>query len=349
MIIHFSSLSFEQKIIWVFFLIEVVLVTLLIIESYAVKIWFLIKASIKKKRIVAIKDYYKSKNTNHPTPYLKKLDLIFAELEQTAFLSDQEKEEYIKQRLLPRTRAFIKSKNFFKRFYLIKSYDYHITKEDIPNLLLLIHDQRPIISINATRLSHDLVDSSIYQAIIERIADLDWVTQKLYIAQLPKNDTLLDVLKNNMIKSSSYKFKSLCYNIVYHCGSREDFYDLAQTDVDRLDKQCQLSAIRVLAQSNPEKAKNKLLELLKSSNWLVRNTAIQSLIQIKALESINDLAQCLDDENYWIRANSIIALSNISDEGRLLVKDYLRSEEARHQPLASYFLDTNRADKKDYL
>ncbi len=214
--------------------------------------------------------------------------------------------------------------------------------DDASNLIQLINDERPIISINATRLSNVLVAPSIYQAIIEKLTSIESALQKLYISQLPQNDVLLNVIKNNLINTKSNTLKKLYYDVVYSCGSREDFYDLAQLDIESLDKECQLAAIRVLAQSDPEKAKNKLFSLLKSNDWLIRNSVIQSLVKINISESLDQLAQCLNDESYWVRVNAMKGLLNIGEEGRLIVTEYMVSNEARFQPLASYFLDIQK-------
>jgi hypothetical protein len=346
MMLNLDISSVEQKVAWMFFFIEIGLVTILMVESFAAKIWLSIRNVNKRQQAQHLINYFKAKNFDTPPPYLKKIDLILLELNKTILLSDEEKKSFVKKYVLTSTRPFIETANFIKRYYLIESYNYYVGPEDLANIIELIKDKHHIISLNALQLSHMLVDAGVYKAIINKLAELDWTTQKLYIAQLPKNevllDVLIDVLKNNMGNHESNRLRALCYDIAHHCGSRQDFYQFAEVDAGCAHIECQLAAIRILAESDPAKAKNKLFSLLKHNNWLVRNSAIQALGQINVPESIDRLAQCLNDENYWVRVNSTKALLNIGDEGKTLVTEYLASNEARFQQLASYFLDIKK-------
>lgn len=342
MILNENTFTMGQHIVWIVFLVELFLITLLVVESYVAKIWSLVTHKKQKRKIQAIRAYFENKNMTMPPPYLADLSLLFSELRRTTALSEDEKRSFVQRYVAPYTKDFARTRNYQKRFFLLESFSYYITPEDAPVILRLIQDERSIISINAVTVGIRLVDALIYQAIIERLSNLDWATQKLYITHLSKSDVLFDILKSNLTHSKSNWLKSLCYDIAYHCGSREDLFSLAEKDIDSTNRECQLAAIRVLAQSSPEKAQPKLLELIKSSDWLVRNAVIQALIQNHAPGVIHELANHLDDANYWVRVNSTIGISNISGEDSSFVKNYLVATDAHPQPLASYFLDTKR-------
>lgn len=346
MILNLNISSTEQKIVWAFIVIEVVLVTLLIIGSYLSKAWFMINNVREQKKAAKIRAYFENRDIKTPPPYPENSGLIFSELSKTSMITEQEKRDFVKYHMIKRTRRFINSKSFIKRYYLLESFDYYITMKDKPILIQLIKDTRHIIGSKASRLANVLIDKSIYQAIIEKISELDVSIQKLYIAQLVKNDTLLRVIENNLNNTDVKALRKLYYDIAYHCGSDQALYNLALIDVDHSDGECQLAAIRVMALSDPEQAKNKLFTLLKSNDWLIRNSVLQSLMQIKIPESIDELAKCLNDENYWVRINSTKALLNSGDEGRRLLTDYQASNEARFKTVAAYFLDIQKIKEK---
>ncbi|HAT7958728.1 TPA: HEAT repeat domain-containing protein, partial [Legionella pneumophila] len=216
---------------------------------------------------------------------------------------------------------------------------YSISVIDISNLIKLIKDDRYIICSNAIKTSNSLIDGSVYQVIIEKLKDIDRFTRKIYILQLQKNDILIDTLNNNLISTQDISIKELCYEIIYQIGASFHFFQLAMKDVEETKGECQLAAIRVFAKSNPEKAKDTLYSLLKSQNWLIRNTVIQGISDVKTPETFDELVKCLDDNNYLVRTKAAKSLSNISDESRSLLIKYEENDSSRFQDIATYFLD----------
>lgn len=335
-------LSFEQKIVITFLVLELVTVTVLVLLTYVFKLYFSWEKRSNHKKRAKILNFLTKKEKNIAPPYLHQPNLWLKVLGKTDQISHEEKSQIISEYLLDRVRANISSRNWLKRYYLVKAYQYAITPYDKDTLMKLINDELPIISLSAVSVSYALSSEEIYQAIIDKLLMLDAPTQKIYISSLTRDTALLSLLKKTLSISPSTELKQLCYTILSAIGPNQSFFELAKEDTKENNMECRLSAIPVLAEADPEKAMPMMKELLQDSNWLVRNKVAHTLSLLHHPKSLPLLADCLSDENRWVRVNAAKGLAQLGDEGKLLLAEYKGMDESVEPSLAAYFLEIQK-------
>lgn len=331
--------SLEQKIVIFFLLLEVGIVTLLVFLAYGMKLYEVIKGKKDKRKLAKIKA---ALNNKKAPPYLERPDLVFIAFNEMKQLTLSGKAKVVSEHLIKPLRRNINDDHWMKRYYLLQAYQYYIEDKDKDNLIALIEDDVPIISMDAMGLSHNLPDPDIYDVIIYKLSTLGPMSRKIYINQLRKTKVLLNTLKSTLSDETSKKTKQICYKILEHLGPDESFVDLAKEDVKQSDLELKLAAIPVLACSENTQSLKILMELLKDENWLVRNKVVQALGGNPSSSTLNLIADCLNDDNLWVRISAAKALLKQGDEGRLLLTEYSGSTEVREPSLAAYFLDIQR-------
>ncbi|HRD70307.1 MAG TPA: HEAT repeat domain-containing protein [Legionella sp.] len=340
--INLALLTTEQKAILFFILIEVLIVAVFVIASLIAQI--LLQYNFRKqKKIGTLDEYFLNPERKLPT---KNFELIFLRLRESQ-LPPQKKDDFVAKNLLKHLRKFINSRSWIKRYFLVEGYGYAMENEDKENVIRLINDKNIIISLNAMLLNNELKDPDIYKIILGQLSKIDQTTRSLYFNLMKPNKILKQVLNKIIEHSDNSLMKKVCYDIIYHLKMGNDFYDLALRDIEQTDRNCQLAAIRVLGYADPEKAKHKLFDLLKSNNWLIRNSAIQSIKDLNVSGTLDELYKCLNDENYWVRVNATKKLMAFGKEGQDLLNQYKNASDSQYKEVATYFFGIDNLKEKE--
>ncbi|WP_133131250.1 HEAT repeat domain-containing protein [Legionella yabuuchiae] len=336
----------EQWIVIIFLTVEVVLVTLLVLSTYGMKLYYSLKEKRDLKRLEALKHYLKESKKDMPPPHQQHPQLILKAIAETKALNSKEKAKLVERYVLPVARPFYDSKHWIKRYTLLEAYSYVVLDEDKKRLCALIEDELHIIRVNAVHVVLKLSDKELFRKALNQLQKEGDLPNKIYIAQVEPNELLMRFLKEELEQTKDVDRKILCYRILEHLKPSEEIFELALRDLSSEKMECQLAVITVLAEANPDKAKYKLLELLNHPHWLVRNKAVRALGNLQIKDTMQAIAHCLNDDVRWVRINAAKALLQFGEQGKELLSHYKESKESYQPSLAAYFLDVQTMKEK---
>jgi len=341
-------LSKGQLVIISFIILEFLLVFLFILLVYVTKLFFLLRNVYVKNRIkknTYLLNKYKKDGDYRPFYKIRSADLLLPLLNQTD-LSREQKIELVKKIILPKTLQYQHSRNWQKRYRLLVSLKYYLKKQFYPNLILLIGDSIPIVSIEAAKLGSSVNDRRVYKAILETLLQCDHTNQAIYIDNLHKNKAMLPFLLEQLKQHSNSQLKKIIYDLLLHIGCDASFYEVARDDSIHGHRNMRLAAIRILPYTDIKKAGDILRPLAQEEDWLVRNIAVQSLGVLGDDRYIPDIIKLLKDPVWWVRVSAARALVQFGEIGLRILKNYEMDAPDTFTDYAEYFHKLKQLKKK---
>ena len=330
-----------------FIFIEFIIVSIIVIITYLNHSYFLIKHRLDSHKLQKLNKLFSlMQDAGKPLklPYLNQTELLLQALSDwdnhapPSKAWQEIKTAFIKEQMLPVAIQYIAAKNWIRRFFLLRCFEYVIDAQYEPELIRLIKDTVPLISIRTTPLILLSPTKALINALIDKIYQSHQRFQKLYLVQLHASPLLYDVILEKLQESHDPKLRHLCYRILKQIGVTQIFYAEILKDVNSTDFELKLSAIRILGEAEPKASASILITLLKDPNWVVRNNTLQSISQTKNPELLKYVVAALDDESWWVKINAAKVVSNLTEAERntLNIDEKYRQYQAFDEP--QYFL-----------
>ncbi|KTC66310.1 HEAT repeat (plasmid) [Legionella adelaidensis] len=333
-----SGFTVEQKIVYIFLLIEFTLVTAVILGTYITRFLVLHIHSREKKQLQIIEKYFQDKTNYKTPPFLTKPELYIKYFKRSDALTAQEKSDFVANYLINKLRKLARSYNWVNRYNLVEAYHYYIDQGDEGKIIALIDDKLSIVSLNAIRIGCTLESDRIAEKILQKLEGFDRFTQKIYIAQLHYSEHLLNFIYNKLRTPAYSPVKFICYRILRQIGLEKRFYPFAMRDLAHFPREGKVAVIPIIALADPHMGKAVLLQLLNDKDWLIRNAAIKALGKLKDKETVPAIVPFLNDPILWVRVNAAKALVNFKEEKEVLIGNELLQHTAWPH-LAGYFID----------
>ncbi len=322
-----------------FIILELALIFSFILLVYTSKIFFLLRNYTVEKKLREFTDclneYQKSNNCSRLNKK-NHMDLLLSLLKKTT-LSQEQKIKLVQQVILPKVLNYQKSKNWKKRYQLLSALKISLEEMHYSNLIHLINDSAPIVSIEAVRLGSSCNNWPVYKTILEKLLHCDHTNQLIYIDNLHKNKAMLPFLRDALTSQKDSQLKKIIYDLLLHIGCNDSFYQATKDDSIFGHRNMRLAAIRVLPYTNKAQAGSVLEDLVCEEDWLVRNIAVQSLGVLGDERYLSDVIKLLADPVWWVRVSAAKALVQFGDSGLQALKDYEVQDPHVFSDYAEYF------------
>jgi hypothetical protein len=131
---------------------------------------------------------------------------------------------------------------------------------------------------------------------------------------------------------------AVCLDILSTKISGHDLLSLAIKEIQSIDPDCRLSAIKIFSNTPSEKSKKYLTKSLSDANWKIRAEAAHGLGQISAYSSLPELTHALQDPEWLVRLQAATALKSMGKEGREVLYRQSSHQNAEAYEIAKYIL-----------
>ena len=109
--------------------------------------------------------------------------------------------------------------------------------------------------------------------------------------------------------------------------------------LDSQDLEIRLAACKAIGSIGDTSGLSGIIPYLKDSAWQMRAQAAKQFGRNGFTPAIPDLLKCLEDRAWWVRLNAGEALSLMGKEGKIALKNALKSEDRFARDMASQWLD----------
>jgi len=109
--------------------------------------------------------------------------------------------------------------------------------------------------------------------------------------------------------------------------------------LDSQNLEIRLAACKAIGSIGDPSGLSGIIPYLEDSAWQMRAQAAKQFGRNSFTPAIPGLLKCLEDKAWWVRLNAGEALSQMGEEGRIALKEALKSEDRFARDMASQWLD----------
>lgn len=337
--------------------IEFALVFAFVIFTYISRyFWDQVNSRNTKRSDILRKELNEAQKESHAKKlsYPNRIDLIvplLQEIDEKIGKTDTRWEtvrtEIIKEQLLPKARHLMRKRNWLYHYYLCILLNYYFEPQDEALIVKLIQDKSIVVLINAIPVAIKFGSAKVLRTLVERISTERTHVQRMLISDAFRTPKLLEICAKILHTSHEAYLRKTCFILVNQVGPTRDFFELAQRDIYANELELRLSAIRVLAKSDPEKAVPILKSFLNDPIWQVREVSLTHLAPYADQGSFDTIAGMLHDPVWWVRYRAGLALLHYKKAGEDMLAKISESPTDKYAALeAKYILLRNRPQEE---
>lgn len=199
----------------------------------------------------------------------------------------------------------------------------------------LMDDQHPAVRTAATRCLTRLNDPALVALLLDRLPTFPPFIRAALTVTLRDvaHITLPEILRRLERPATSDELETWV-NVVEVLGSPEAYATLARL-ASHPEAAVRLAVARALKRQFHADASNVLVDLLRDEDWRVRAQAARSLGALAAHETTPLLAAALADPAWWVRFRASLALAQMGETGRRVLRESRRARDRMARDMAS--------------
>jgi hypothetical protein len=334
---------------------QVIIVMLLLLFSYAIKIYAYYKerhiARITRDISKILTDSISNKEgltAQRLLPYKNQNIILLDIIEQwdTNTPSDAWtiiREHIIQTIILPKARIFAKSGQWYKRYIACLSFQLSLTKQDENQIKILVNDSVKLISINAAILAMRYHSKDMLDAVIDYFSSDRRVQQSLVSQVIAGADAAIIPLIIERIKREKNPYvKAFCYRLLMQLPFSSESIDTVDQDVNSSTQDLRLSAIDYSFHHDSKASTTLLMRLLKDEHWEVRAKSAKLLGKTGDPSFAAALEDGLKDREWWVRINTAEALVALGKKGLSILKRQSPDIDQYAYDIATQVININR-------
>lgn len=232
--------------------------------------------------------------------------------------------------LLPRASRFASSYSWVKRQLAARSclLSPHLANTAVVSKLL--GDARYLVRVAAAVCVTKMSSQELFFRVIKMMSE------ETSLAQFPYRDALIQVneekyewIASLLSTVADNKIRAICLDILtarYSSG----LFSLVKPFMNSEHRPCRLLAIKALGSIHSEEAIEILIGHLDDSEWEIRAESIIAMQKLYVTRTIPRIKKLLHDPIWWVRLQAALALKNFGQKGI----DILTSEDLKEEPKA---------------
>lgn len=321
-----------QTIAQAFIIIEFILIALIVVAAYLLKALFYFRGRLRLQYISQIEAYFKdllAQNKSYKPEQFKQgwhqielivpiLNKLTAEHNSTAW--KRILHEFCHLTLLPLGRLSANHENWALRFYAAQAFGLYSERCDDDTIIYLLNDPIPLVfyaSLHPALLSHS---ERCINAIISRLSRENWITKSLFLQAFENAPTTTRfIVERYLMQAVEPQVRATCYNILLEFPMGKIRWDM-KNDLGSKFINLKLSSLKYLAHVDKKGSIPILINLLHDPLWEVRTVCVRLLGELKAIEAIPSLAQCLSDQDWWVRLAAAQSLHGFGQKGDAILQ-----------------------------
>lgn len=323
------NVSYRLLVIIIF--AEFAAVALIIVATYILKFYFLLK-NIKKQRLkIKIDNYFKillkeNYNTKKFSKRWHKIEILLPIIQKLNKTSNQNwpelKDKLFHEVLLPQARKNAYSWFWLNRYMAIQVFVQKIETKDDGYVIKLVNDRVPIVALNAIPLAIKSNSEIAINIVIDKMAKERRLAQGIFLKEFKNSQaTVVPIIEKRLKTEKDPYVRATCYKLLKSFPKKYKIIPKnIKKDINSKTLELSLNSIKYLNHLNKKDAEPILNVLLKSKTWQVRVAAIQTLADFKDKKYIHEIANSLEDPNWWVRFNSATALKQYGEPGLKVLK-----------------------------
>lgn len=249
------------------------------------------------------------------------------------------KHSVAEQYLLPLARTYVKSYSWVKRNFAANSFALVPLFEDMKDILLLVDDQKFLVSSIAAIAALELEQKESLIKIIRKMSETKGFAHCYYrdlILQqfTPKNALLVEKIASECKEESIHL---ACLNLLV--GKSLDFsFPFVWDDLQSENRDIRIAAIKLLVRYPQEMGLSLCLKWLEDPDEQIRIEAIKGLEYFRTPEIFKRLTNCLSDESWKVRSQAASTLKKLVPQGIEILKSQDPTQNPRAYEVAQYTL-----------
>jgi HEAT repeat protein len=222
--------------------------------------------------------------------------------------------------LFPIARKEAMSPWWTKRNWALRCLSLSPRKQDEIYFLNFLCDPATHNRFSAIKPLLQIGSASSLNVIVEVMEDENRHTQAVYLAMTRfGGEHFYEAIRERLKREHDPAAKRVCIDILSDSLENSDIFLIKRSLFDQ-DKSLRLTAIRCLGKLEMHHSTQLLINFLEDDLWEVRSLVAKFLGSRKAYQAIPLLLENACDKNWWVRLNSIQALFDMGDSGRLALE-----------------------------
>lgn len=328
--------------------IEILFVILLIIVTYVLKYYFVVKAK-KIKRIsdeiethlITTVQENKPVNAELFPKEWRRLDILLQLLFKLDLTIKSPSWTGIKQNiadviLLPIARKKYKSHFWMNRLLSIQCFELWMEMQDEDIVCKLLEDKIPLVHLHATIAAIKFSTIKLVNLVINIMSKRRRLGQAVYLKvfEIATPETK-EYVEERLKTEKDFFVRATCYKILMTFKEYNTAIDTS-TDVHSSNMELRLAAMRFTSLAQKSESIPLMISLLSDPQWEVRAASNRILGELHASEAIPEISNGLRDKNWWVRVNAANTLKGFGEAGLQIlnaqdpVKDRYAYETAMH-------------------
>ncbi|MCR9203801.1 MAG: HEAT repeat domain-containing protein [Halobacteriovoraceae bacterium] len=222
--------------------------------------------------------------------------------------------------LFPQARDLAMSPFWFKRNLALRCLSLSPRKQDESYFLNFLCDPITHNQFGAIKPLLEVGSAYSLNVIVEVMESENRHTQAVFLSMTKYGGSnFYEAIRLRLQRETDPAAKRVCIDILSDSLERSDLFLIKKSLFDK-DKQLRLTALRCLGKFEIHHSTQLLLSFLSDDLWEVRSLAAKFLGKRKAYQAIPKLRENACDRNWWVRMNSIDALFELGDSGRIALE-----------------------------
>lgn len=265
-------------------------------------------------------------------PVVESLDTKFKMDVQWLFVMD----ELLEQVLFPLAREYAMSPWWNRRNWALRCLTLSPRKKDETYFLNFLCDPSTHNRFGAIRPLLKVGSAYSLNVIVEVMEDENRHTQAVFLAMTKfGGDNFYEAIRERLKRELDPAAKRVCIDILSDSLEHSDLFLIKKSLFDH-DKSLRLTALRCLGKFKLHHSTQLLISFLSDDMWEVRSLAAKFLGSRKAYQAIPLLVTNACDRNWWVRLNSIQALFDMGDSGRLALTTITKEKDKYAYEMLQY-------------
>lgn len=249
-------------------------------------------------------------------PVIESLNKEYSEDLQWLFVMDS----LLDRILFPKARKLAMSPFWFKRNWALRCLSLSPRKQDETYFLNFLCDPMTHNRFGAIRPLLEVGSAYSLNVIVEVMEDENRHTQAVYLSMTKYGGSnFYEAIRERLKRESDPQAKRVCIDILSESLERSDLFLIKKSLFDK-DKSLRLTSLRCLGKFEMHHSTQLLMGFLKDDLWEVRSLAAKFLGLRKAYQAIPSLIENACDRNWWVRLNSIEALFEMGESGKMALE-----------------------------
>ncbi|MCF8059602.1 MAG: HEAT repeat domain-containing protein [Bacteriovoracaceae bacterium] len=244
--------------------------------------------------------------------------------------------ELLEKILFPLARKDAMSFWWDKRNYALRCLSLSPRKKDEAFFLNFFCDSSTHNRFGALRPLLKIGSAYSLNLIVEIMGDENRHTQAVFLSMTKfGGENFYAAIRERLIREHDPQAKRVCIDILSDSLEQSDLF-LIRKDLFDKDKSLRLTALRCLGKFTIHHSTQLLIGFLDDEMWEVRSLAAKFVGARKAYQSIPLLLKNACDQNWWVRMNSIQALFDMGDSGRLALETITKEKDKYAYEMLGY-------------